>query len=261
MRESSKLSETPSSAHLKKLIDELDATKSVRSMDPALVQEYRKVVGSLLYSTCAVRPDASYAVGQLCRCLTCPDARALAEAYRVLRYLADSQTLTLTFDGTKGLHILAYTDADWDAKPSTTGYIIMVCGGPVAWKSVKQRCVTMSSCEAELVAANAAGGKCVYIRNLVTDLMGIDIPTPPLQVPEMKCDNQGTIDFSRNPASLGRMKHLERSYLKIREWLSDKLFSLSHVTTKRNIADCLTKSLCPSLFTKLRQQFMYEAQA
>ena len=39
---------------------------------------------------------------------------------------------------------------------STTGFLIRVCGGAVCWKSVKQKCIAMSSCEAELIAANAA---------------------------------------------------------------------------------------------------------
>jgi hypothetical protein len=59
--------------------------------------------------------------------------------------------------------------------------------------------------------------------------------------------------------TMGRLKHVERDYLKIREWVRDKLFSVMHVPTKRNLADILTKPLTPPHFAKLRDMFMSTA--
>jgi hypothetical protein len=251
-----KRTETPGSSALKKHVEHLADTKDTRAVDPTVVAAYRKAVGMLLYSSYAVRPDMSATVNMLCRCLTFPDTVVLQAAYDAVGTMLASPDLAIQYDGSKGIHMHAYSDADWSVGPSTTGYVIFLAGGPVAWKSTKQRCISMSSCEAELIAANAAGSECVYVYNLVTDLIGLDAGRPVLHRPSLRCDNQSAIHFATKPAPLTRMKHLQRDYLKIREWVHDKLLTLAYVPTKRNVADMFTKYLCPSHFAKLRSFVM-----
>lgn len=250
----------PCDVSIKKMVDELERTKATRTMDPDLVKTYRSIVGALLYCGCAVRADVAYPVNQLCRCLTYPDERALAAARRVLQYLAATEGAALEYDGSKGLDVDVFTDADWSVGPSTTGYMVRVGSGPVAWKSVRQRCITMSSCEAELVAANAAGAECVYVRRMLEDLVGVHLGEATMHggfTGEMHCDNKATVAFVNTPVmTMGRLKHVERDYLKIREWVRDKLFSVAHVPTKRNLADIFTKAMAPPHFAKLRDMFM-----
>ena len=77
---------------------------------------------------------------------------------------------------------------------------------------------------------------------------------------DLGCDNQGTISFINTPVkTMSRMKHVERDYLKIREWVENKLFNLFYVPTKKNPADLLTKALCPQQFQKLRAFFLNRA--
>ena len=251
---------TPAEIGLKKLVNELAASKSSRSIDETLVATYRSICGCLLYSTIAVRADAAYAVGMLCRVVTCPDDKALKAASRALEYLVKHNDWAITFDGSLGLNIEAFVDADWAADgPSTTGYVAKVAGGLVAWKSVKQKCITLSSCEAELVAANAAGAECVHLKHLLEDLMGVEAGEVSMKG-DLGCDNQGTISFINTPVkTMSRMKHVERDYLKIREWVENKLFNLFYVPTKKNPADLLTKALCPQQFQKLRAFFLNRA--
>eukprot|EP00286_Rhodomonas_abbreviata_P017767 CAMPEP_0181321730 /NCGR_PEP_ID=MMETSP1101-20121128/18848_1 /TAXON_ID=46948 /ORGANISM="Rhodomonas abbreviata, Strain Caron Lab Isolate" /LENGTH=48 /DNA_ID= /DNA_START= /DNA_END= /DNA_ORIENTATION= len=42
--------------------------------------------------------------------------------------------------------------------------------GPISWKSKRQACTTLSSAEAEFVAASMAGQEVIYLRNLLRDL-------------------------------------------------------------------------------------------
>ena len=53
--------------------------------------------------------------------------------------------------------LISYVDADWagdiDGQHSTSGYIFTIAGGAVAWSSKRQHTVTLSSMEAEYVAA------------------------------------------------------------------------------------------------------------
>ena len=43
-------------------------------------------------------------------------------------------------------------DSNWGVTRSTTGYVIKFCGAAVMCRSSRQHCITMSSCEAELIA-------------------------------------------------------------------------------------------------------------
>ena len=46
----------------------------------------------------------------------------------------------------------AYADSNWSEMRSTTGFVVMLAGSVVSFASRRQHCISMSSCEAELVA-------------------------------------------------------------------------------------------------------------
>jgi len=54
------------------------------------------------------------------------------------------------------LEVIRYSDSDFagcmDTRKSTLGYVFLLAGGPVSWKSAKQSIVVASTMEAELVA-------------------------------------------------------------------------------------------------------------
>ena len=54
--------------------------------------------------------------------------------------------------------------SDIDTRKSMTGYLIVLNGGPISWKASRQGGVTLSSSEAELVAASQAGQEVLYLR-------------------------------------------------------------------------------------------------
>eukprot|EP00171_Calliarthron_tuberculosum_P003421 IDg3421t1 len=55
---------------------------------------------------------------------------------------------------------LGYTDSDWGgcttSRKSTNGYVFLMSGGSVSWKSKKQSCVAQSSSDAEYIALATA---------------------------------------------------------------------------------------------------------
>jgi hypothetical protein len=81
---------------------------------------------------------------------------------RTLKYLKENQTCgiqyTKNFDTLK---IKAYSDSDYAGdvidRKSTTGFVIMYAGGPIAWCSKKQNIVALSSTETKYVAAAECG--------------------------------------------------------------------------------------------------------
>ena len=65
-------------------------------------------------------------------------------------------TQGLVFGRDKKVELVAYVDADFASdrknRRSTTGYVIMLGGGAISWKSKQQDHVTTSTMEAEYVA-------------------------------------------------------------------------------------------------------------
>eukprot|EP00965_Chrysotila_dentata_P203735 6181915-Pleurochrysis_carterae.AAC.5 len=112
---------------------------------------YRRVVGGMLYIAMTTRPDVSYAVGMLTRCLAFPMDELLKEAEHVLIYLYNTRTLAITYRSSIGgtpvrcnwaptLDPVTDGDSDalFEAGRSTFGYIFMLSGSAIAWGVKKQ---------------------------------------------------------------------------------------------------------------------------
>ena len=78
----------------------------------------------------------------------------------ILGYLRGSSKLCLTFGDSKPI-LEGYVDADWagdlDGRKSTSGYLFTFAGGVVSWQTRLQKCVALSTTEAEYIAPNEAG--------------------------------------------------------------------------------------------------------
>ena len=84
-------------------------------------------------------------------------------ARQVLCYLRGTWNQTIHYfrDFHENLNVLwGWADADWagdtDTRQCHTGYILIMNGGPISWKSRRQDNVTLSTSEAEFVAASLA---------------------------------------------------------------------------------------------------------
>ena len=70
--------------------------------------------------------------------------------------------------------LVGYADADWagdiNDRRSTSGYLFMMSGAAVSWKSQKQTCTALSTSEAECVALAGAAKEVTWIQQLLEDL-------------------------------------------------------------------------------------------
>jgi len=77
--------------------------------------------------------------------------------------------------------LLGYVDSDYatckDTRRSVTGYVVYLASGPVTWGSRKQTSVTLSSTEAEFMAACAAAQESIWLVRMLTEL-GQVVPKP-----------------------------------------------------------------------------------
>lgn len=112
--------------------------------------------------------------------------------------------------------MLGFSDADWagdkETRRSTTGYLFKLAGGSISWASKLQASVSLSSTEAEYVAAAAATQEAIYLRRLLGGLGFIqEGPTAIME------DNQGCIALSLNPINHQRLKHVDLKFHFVRE--------------------------------------------
>lgn len=211
---------------------------------------YKQVVGSLMYLT-ATRPDMMYSVSLISRYMANPTEFHLQAAKRILRYLKGTFDYGIMYKKGSSEELMAYTDSDYagdtEDRKSTSGYVFLLSSGAVSWLSKKQPIVTLSTTEAEFVAAAGCASQAVWIRRVLeklgyTQKKCIDI----------KCDNSSTIKLSKNPVMHGRSKHIDVRFHFLRELTKDGVIELTHCGTEEQIADLMTKPLKLDAFKKLR---------
>ena len=237
----------------------IDALAQSDASDPAcpeLVKPFQERIGSFMYSSGSCRPDISYAVHLLARCMSRPTPELMDECDYVLNYLNATRQLGITYSpGSYDLH--AYSDASWEVQYSTSGWAILWQNGAVAWGSRKQQSVSLSSCEAEIMALSEAAKDVIFYRKLVQGLNStyIDGPT------RLHTDNQGARDLSYNPEHHDKTKHIQRRHFFVRDLVEGFEVAVPFVATADNIADFLTKPLNATAFKKFRAMAMNEPAA
>jgi hypothetical protein len=224
-----------------------------QSGEPVDKEKYQKLVGRLLY-LCHTRPYISYAVSVVSRYMHDPRSGHLDVVYRILRYLKGSPGKGLWFKKNGHLTVDGYSDADWasclDDRRSTSGYCVFVGGNLVSWRSKKQQVVSRSTAEAEYRAMSQGLSEMLWVRNLLSELKVLR--KGPLNV---WCDNKSAISIANNPVQHDRTKHVEIDRFFIKEKVDDGTIKISHVSSKEQVADCLTKGLgvreCNSACSKM----------
>ncbi len=124
-----------------------------------------------------------------------------------------------------------------------------MAGAAISAKSVLQKNITLSTAEAELVAAMEGAKEGVWIKNLLMEL-GFLLEDPLV----VWCDNNATIQIVNNPSNFPATKHIEIKYLKIRELQENKEITMRYVNTENQVADIFTKALPTKQFIKLRER-------
>ena len=225
-------------------------TIPARVIDPALKSRYMSLVGALLYASTHTRPDVAYAVGLLCRAMSCPTPELLLAAERVLWYLHRHRDLGLRFHPSDA-SLVGYSDSDWARRHSTSGSVFLYGAAAISWTSKKQASVALSSCEAEIMAVSEAAKDAVYLREFLSEL-GYPDPEPTA----LKVDNQAARDLAYNPEHHQRTKHIDRRHFYVREVVEELRIVVPFVPTDANVADFFTKALPADKFLKFRQIVM-----
>jgi hypothetical protein len=122
-------------------------------VDPSL---YRQLIGSLMYLV-NTRPSICFAVNTLSQFQVEPRHEHWIAAKHVLRYIHGTRNYVLRYTASNDIQLHGFTDSDWarsiEDRKSTSGMCFILGSTMISWGSRKQKSVTLSTTEAEYIAA------------------------------------------------------------------------------------------------------------
>jgi hypothetical protein len=117
-------------------------------------------------------------------------------------------------------------------------YTFLINRGAISWSSQKQELVTLSTAEAEYVAATHAEKEALWLQKLIHELFpSLIAPTP------LYCDNQVAIKLIKDNNYHARTKHIDIRYHFIQYTVQSNALKVIYCPTKEMTADILTKDL------------------
>ncbi|GJX07569.1 hypothetical protein Tco_0195501 [Tanacetum coccineum] len=144
--------------------EKLRLSKSQGASTPAELKRmqnfpYASAVGSIMYDVRCTRPDVVFAQNITSRFQQNQGDLHWTTVKNIIKYLRITKDMFLVYRGDlkQELRVSCYTDIGYltnaDDLKSQTGYVFVLNGGAVDWKSAKQSIFTTSSAEAEYIAA------------------------------------------------------------------------------------------------------------
>ena len=136
-----------------------------------------------------------------------------------------------------------------------TGWVVIVNGSLMMWKSKKRRLVARSSAKGELLAMVNGVYYVEYVRNYLDTVFGnveVNLYTDAADVvAEIKKDHPRPIE----KAALNIIHKLKDTacvvnVLALRDQEQEKKVKVQHIDTKLNVADCLTKPMTTQAIRK-----------
>nr|GEX53589.1 putative retrotransposon protein [Tanacetum cinerariifolium] len=208
--------------------EKIKLSKSQGASTPAELKRmqnvpYASAVGFIIYAVRCTRPDVAFAQNVTSRF---------------------QQNPVYGGDLKQELEVSCYTDAgyltDADDLKSQTGYVFVLNGSAVDWKSTKQSIFATSSAEAEYIAAFDASKKAVWVRKFISGLGVVPIIEEPIS---MYCDNTGEIVIANESGITKGARHFRAKVHYLCEVIEYGDIKLEKVHTYDNLDDPFNKAL------------------
>nr|GFB24770.1 hypothetical protein [Tanacetum cinerariifolium] len=198
--------------------EKLELSKSQDASTPAEKQRmqnipYDSAVRSIMYAVRCTRSDVAFAQNMTSRFQQNMGEEHWTAVKNILKYIRNTKN---------------------------TGYVFVLNGGDVDWKSTKQSIFATSYIDAEYIAAFYASKEAVCIRNFIYGL-GI---VPTIEEPiSMYCDNIGAIAIAKDDGVTKGARHFHAKVHYLRETIKLGDVKIEKIDTDDNLADPFTKAL------------------
>ena len=240
--------------------DEGFLARNQEEEDAGIQGEFRSKLGSLSFLATCTRPDISAAVNTVAQLSANAGPKAVDYVNHILRYLQSTRTHGILFSRTTGtlpntksnFDITPYADSDYAAdrssRRSRSGGIIMMAEGPITWWSRLQKCVTLSTSEAELEALVAMVKECIWMKRLLTSIQAYPKEQPLI----IRQDNTATLAIAKHWQLNARNKYYSIKHKWVEEISKAGIVGYTYCPTGDMKADGLTKSLSKTLLGRSR---------
>ncbi|KAA8498721.1 Copia protein [Porphyridium purpureum] len=217
-------------------------------------RRYHTLVCKLLYLAKRIRPDLLTTVAMLVTRTDKPSVDDEMKLSRALKYLNGTRGLHLTLGASDELAVIGAVDASFavhaDCK-SVSGTAVTLGRGTIFAKSAKQRLVTRSSTEAELVGASEALGQVLWTANFLKS-QGYKVKESVILQ-----DNLSTIAMlQRGRSNSARTRHVNIRYYFVHDYLRRGELRIEHCPSQDLVADILTKPIQGDRFVRLRDKLL-----
>lgn len=215
--------------------------------------DYRKLIGSLLYISTNTRPDIAASVAILSQQVSAPTQEDWNEAKRILKYLKGTVSLKLNLNvhGDKD-KLIGYSDANFAecrlTRKSNGGFTFSTFGATISWRCKKQDIIALSSMEAEYIALCDAVKEAKWLKRLLNDF-GVEINEPII----LYEDNQSCLKFATEEKFSNRSKHIDIKTHSVKESIDTGIVECVYCPTDEMVADMMTKPLPKQKIQKFRE--------
>jgi hypothetical protein len=229
--------------------------RDVALIDYEKKKEFHSVVAKLLYLAKRTRPDILTAVSFLTTRVNKPNIDDWNKVQRVLKYINGTKDLGIILrPNKKEMNINAYFDASYgvheDGK-SHSGLFIALGEGPIFVRSTKQRIVSKSSTEAELISLSDGCSQIIWSREFLIH-QGYDLSTATVYE-----DNKSTMALIlKGKSTSNRTRHINVRYFFVKDRIDNGEIDVKYMPTNDMIADILTKPLQGKKFIELRNKLL-----
>eukprot|EP00253_Pinus_taeda_P013513 PITA_13513 len=173
-------------------------------VDPTL---YRQLIGELMYLV-NTPPDICFAVNTLSQFMCEPRRVHWVVAKHILRYMQDIVDFGLDYIQGDEVTLRGEKDSDWAGCASDRNSTSKCCFGlgstVVLWISWKQQSVSLSSAEAEYMAASLASCEAIWLRKMLFGLFGQALRPSVIYYDDQSCLKLTEIQFFMTGQSILR---------------------------------------------------------
>lgn len=219
-------------------------------------KNYRKLLGRLMWFTRKLMPEALNTIRELAMYMDNPGDEHWRAMGRLVGYIAGQKTVELLLMKPKDLKAYAFVDSNYatnkETRKSVTGYYVTIGGCLISAASKTQPSVSLSSTEAEYIAASMCATEIKFIQMLLEELMP-NVQTRPATLFE---DNTGAMFLMENQAVGSRTKHIDIRWHHMRSMMrgEDPRLRVIFIRSEINFGDLATKNVSEGIHNHLVSQ-------
>jgi Reverse transcriptase (RNA-dependent DNA polymerase) len=215
--------------------------RNAKKLSPQDAQFFHTYVAKLLYLAKRTKPECLAAVAFLATRVTMSDDDDMQKLMRLLGYILSTPHRGITFKIGEFMSVNVFIDAAYgvhkeSGKSHTGCAIVLGEGGPLYAKSCKQKIVTKSSTEAEVVGLSDTASQAIHTRNFLR-AQGYNIGPATIYQDNKSC----MALIKRGGPGSDRSRNIDIKYFWLAERVTNKEVTIKHLGTEKMFANVLTK--------------------